>query len=153
VLADGADPAVGTPTPELRGAGFDGKPIAVTHDGRPKLLVFVAHWCPHCQREVPLLVQHLRDRPLPAGVDLVAIATATTPDRPNYPPSAWLDREGWKAPVLADSSQGNASAAFGLPGFPYFVAVDARGNVAARTSGEISVDQFEQLVRVARGSS
>jgi hypothetical protein len=39
-----ADPAVGASMPELRGTGFDGAEIAVVADGRPKVLLFMAHW-------------------------------------------------------------------------------------------------------------
>src|SRR6185503_4701316 len=81
---DGTDAAVGRPAPELRGASFDGTPVAVTRDGRAKLVLFVAHWCPHCQREVPVVISHLRTAPLPKDVDLVAVATSTSADRPNY---------------------------------------------------------------------
>ena len=113
----------------------------------------MAHWCPHCQREVPPLVDHLADDPLPAGIDLVTVATATDPSRPNYPPSAWLESAGWTAPTIADSPEGTAAMALGLPGYPYFVAVDSQGRVVARTSGEITTDQFDQLVRLAAGGS
>ena len=147
----GADAAVGTPAPELRGASFDGTPVAVTRDGRAKLLLFAAHWCPHCQHEVPRVVEHLRDTPLPEGVDLVLVSTATAKDRPNYPPSRWLDRVGWDAPVLADDANGAAATAYGLSGFPYFVAVDRAGNVVARRSGEIGVAELDRLARTAAG--
>lgn len=142
----GADPAVGTPGPELRGTSFDGTPVTVTRDGRAKVLVFLAHWCPHCRREVPVVVDHLRERPLPAGVDLVAVATGTDRGRPNYPPSRWLEREGWTAPVLVDSADGAAARAYGLTAFPYFVALDARGDVVARASGEITTAEWDRIV-------
>jgi thiol-disulfide isomerase/thioredoxin len=149
--APGADPAVGTPAPELRGASFDGTPVNVTRDGRGKVLLFAAHWCPHCQREVPAVVEHLRDRPLPDGVDLVAVVTSTVSSRPNYPPSSWLRRVGWTAPVLVDDASGAAATAYGLNGFPYFVAVGRDGKVVARASGEIGADGFDRLARLAAG--
>ena len=104
-----------------------------------------------CQREIPLLADHLADDGLPAGLDLVTVATSTDTNRPNYPPSAWLESVGWTAPTLADSPEGAAAVALGLPGYPYFVAVDSQGRVVARTSGEITSDQFDQLVRLATG--
>ncbi len=151
-FGEGTDPAVGKSAPELRGAGFDGKPVTVVHDGRPKLVLFVAHWCPHCQREVPLLVKYLSGHPLPAGIDLVAVATSTSSNSPNYPPSAWLAREHWPAKVMADSSDFAAAQAFGLPAFPYFVALDSHGKVVGRTSGEISTGDFAKLVTKATGT-
>ena len=150
--ASGPDPAVGKEIPEAKGQSFDGTPVDIRSDGRPKLILFVAHWCPHCQREVPLLAKYLKSNPLPKGVDLYTVATATSPQRPNYPPSAWLDKVGWTAPTLADSDDEKAAAAFGLPGFPYFVAVDGSGKVVARTSGEITTDDFADLATKALGN-
>lgn len=40
----GADPAVGMTMPELEGASFDGTPVTITNDGRPKVLLFLTHW-------------------------------------------------------------------------------------------------------------
>jgi thiol-disulfide isomerase/thioredoxin len=150
-LTTGTDPAIGTLIPELHGASFDGTPVDVTRNGQAKLILFVAHWCPHCQREVPLLANYLLSNPLPAGVELVTVATATSPDQPNYPPSTWLANVQWPSPVVADSSDSAAAHAFGLPGYPYFVAVDSTGHVVARTSGEITTDQFMQLAHQALG--
>jgi thiol-disulfide isomerase/thioredoxin len=148
----GADPAVGKEIPEVRGQSFDGSPVDIRNDGRPKLILFVAHWCPHCQREVPLLTDYLKSHPLPKGVDIYTVATATNPQRPNYPPSAWLAKVGWKGPTMADSDDAKAANAFGLNAFPYFVAVDGSGKVVARTTGEITTDDFAGLAAKALGN-
>ena len=146
----GADPAVGQPIPEVTGQAFDGSPVDIGHDGRPKLILFVAHWCPHCQKEVPLLADYMKSNPL-QGVDLYTVSTSVVKERGNFPPSAWLEEEGWAAPTLADSAEGRAAVAFGLSGFPYFVAVDSSGKVVARTSGEIGTDEFAALAAKTRG--
>lgn len=148
--AGGDDPAVGATAPELNGSRFDGTPLPIAAAGRPKVLLFLAHWCPHCQREVPLLAGWVADNGLPDDVDLYAIATSTTPDRPNYPPSAWLGRERFTVPTLADDAGSSAAQAFGLSGFPYFVAVDADNHVIARASGELTIAQWEALLDQAR---
>ena len=46
---------------------------------------------------------------------------------------------------MADSASGTAANAYGLPAFPYFVALDSSGKVVGRTSGEITTDQFAKL--------
>jgi len=142
----------GKEIPEAKGQSFDGTPVDIRSDGRPKLILFVAHWCPHCQREVPLLAKYLKSNPLPKGVDLYTVSTSVVKERGNYPPSAWLDKQGWTAPTLADSDDEKTAAAFGLPGFPYFVAVDGSGKVVARTSGEITTDDFADLATKALGN-
>ena len=148
----GADAAEGAAIPEVKGQSFDGSPVAIRNDGRAKLIVFVAHWCPHCQKEVPLLVDYLKKNPLPSGVDLYTVSTGVSAKAPNYPPSAWLKKEGWKAKTLADSAEQGAADAFGLSSFPYFVAVDGSGKVAVRTSGEISTRVFADLAERALGN-
>lgn len=149
---DGADAAVGKTIPEVKGQSFDGSPVEIRNDGRAKLVVFVAHWCPHCQKEIPLLADWLNSNSLPSGVDLYTVSTSVTSERPNYPPSAWLEKEGWTAKTLADSEDQQAADAFGLSAFPYFIAVDASGKVVARTSGEISTDQFAALAQSTLGN-
>jgi cytochrome c biogenesis protein CcmG/thiol:disulfide interchange protein DsbE len=149
---DGPDPAVGKTIPEVKGQSFDGSPVEIRNDGRAKLILFVAHWCPHCQREIPLLADYLKSNALPSGVDLYTVSTKVSPQSPNYPPSAWLEKEGWTAKTLADSNDEDTATAFGLPGYPYFVAVDGSGKVVARTSGEITTAQFAGLAQQALGN-
>jgi cytochrome c biogenesis protein CcmG/thiol:disulfide interchange protein DsbE len=143
----GADSAVGQTIPEVKGQSFDGSAVEIGKDGRSKLIVFVAHWCPHCQKEIPLLADWLKSNTLPGGVDLYTVSTGVTSKRPNYPPSTWLKKEGWTAKTLADSEDQQAADAFGLSAFPYFVAVDGSGKVVARTSGEITTGQFAELAQ------
>lgn len=145
----GADPAAGKEIPDLEGLTFDGEPVSITKDGKPKLVLFVAHWCPHCQKEIPLLADWLKSNALPGGVDLYTVSTGVTDKRPNYPPSKWLKKEGWTSKTLADSAEQQAADAFGLSAFPYFVAVDGSGKVVARTSGEITTGQFAELAQSA----
>jgi thiol-disulfide isomerase/thioredoxin len=139
------DPAVGMTTPILHGANFDGTPVTIGGDGKVTLMVFVAHWCPHCQRELPVLASWLEDGKLPPSVSLSVVSTAASRDRPNWPPSAWLREAGLNVPVLADDEQSSAATAYGLSAFPFFVAVDADGKVVARQSGELTPAQLDQL--------
>ena len=139
------DAAVGLPIPEVDGRSFDGTPVRITADGRPKLIVFLAHWCPHCQREVPVVQGWLDAKGMPAGVDLLSVATAIDPNRPNYPPDAWLASEHWQVPVIVDADNEIATR-YGLTAFPYWVAVAADGTVAQRLTGELTPDQLDALV-------
>ncbi len=140
------DTAIGLTIPAVTGTNFDGTPVAITNDGKAKVLMFVAHWCPHCQREVPLLAPDLRAHPLPSGVEMVTVSTSVNASAPNYPPSKWLAGVQWPEPVLRDDGKGTAANAFGLQSFPYFVFVDAHNRVVSRTSGEIPLSTFHEAV-------
>ena len=96
-VSTATDTAIGLPAPVVSGKGFTGTEITTDGAGTPTLLVFLAHWCPHCQREVPLLVQWEKDGKTPTGVDVIAVATGTDPANPNFPPSEWLAREEFPA--------------------------------------------------------
>ncbi len=145
----GADEAVGKKVPTATGKDFTGKKVTIGPDDGAKVIMFVAHWCPHCQAEVPRILSQLEDSPLPKDVELVMVSTGVKPEAENYPPQTWLEGEGWKGTVLADSEETAAATAYGLTSFPYFVAVKADGTVAARMSGEITSDQFDALVTAA----
>lgn len=147
--APAIDPAIGTKAPTLNGLGFDRSAVSVTPGERPTIVMFVAHWCPHCQREVPQVVKWLASG-VANGVDMRAVATSTDAKLPNYPPSSWLAAEGFDVPTLADSPTSAAASAYGLDSFPYFVALDAKGNVTKRMAGELTEAQFTDLVSAAK---
>ena len=147
-VSTATDAAIGLPAPVVSGKGFTGTEITTDGAGTPTLLVFLAHWCPHCQREVPLLVEWEKNGKTPTGVDVIAVATGTDPANPNYPPSEWLAREEVPAlwPVIADSADKKAANAFGLSGYPFFVLVDAQGKVFMRLSGEVPMDELTAMI-------
>jgi len=149
----GVDPAVGTVAPALAGAGFDGSPVNVTpgQDG-PYMLVFLAHWCPHCNAEVPRLIEWKASGSVPADLKVIGVSTGVASDRPNYPPSRWVVDKGWPWPVMADSVEMDAAAAYGLSGYPFFTIIGADGNVKVRVSGEVGVDALDAIVAEALAS-
>ena len=152
--ASATDASIGMTAPIVSGKGFTGTEITTDGGGTPTLLVFLAHWCQFCQREVPLLVQWEKDGQTPTGIDVIAVATGTDPANPNFPPSEWLAREEFPAlwPVIADSADKKAADAFGLSGYPYFVLVDAQGKVFKRLSGEIPMDELTAIINQMIGA-
>ena len=142
------DPAMETLAPAFAATTFDGVEVSVLPgDGTAKVIGFFAHWCPHCQRELPRIADWLAANQLPAGVEVIAVSTAADSGRPNYPPSAWFEEEQWPAVAVRDSESNEIGEAYGLRGFPYIVAVDADGRVVARVSGELTDAAWEFLLR------
>ncbi|HVM41018.1 MAG TPA: TlpA disulfide reductase family protein, partial [Acidimicrobiia bacterium] len=103
----------------------------------PSVVIFLAHWCPHCQEEVTEIVEFLEDGPFPAGVEVVSVSTLVDSGRDNYPPEAWLEAEGWPFPTLRDDADSTVAATYGLSGTPFSVFLDAEGRVVQRVSGVI----------------
>lgn len=145
-----SDGAVGSEIPVVSGTDFAGDPVVIEPDGRPKMLLFLAHWCSHCRAEVPLVQQWVNDGGLPSGIDLVAIATSIDSGRDNFPPDRWLENENWTNPVLADTTN-EVGRSFGLSGFPYWVFVDGDGRVLGRLGGGLPVDQLNVITEALSG--
>ncbi len=142
-----SDPAVGMVAPEIEGVDFDGNAVSVSHDGNPKAVVFLAHWCPHCQDEVPRVQGWLDSGGGVDGVDIVAVSTFATSGRDNWPPSRWLESENWTTPTIADDSDSNAMVAYGGTAVPYWVFLNGDGTVAGRISGGLEIGTLEQALR------
>lgn len=140
-FASGVDPAVGTLAPTIVGEDLAGETLTIQPGGTPKIVLFLAHWCPHCQVEVPRLTNWVEANGMPMGVDLIGVATSSTPSQGNYPPSVWLEREGFPFPVLYDDEEGTAAVAYGLSAFPYWVILDSNGQVVQRFTGELPDDE------------
>jgi cytochrome c biogenesis protein CcmG, thiol:disulfide interchange protein DsbE len=143
------DDAVGDTIPTLTGQSFDGSQMTIGPTGAPQVVMFLAHWCPHCQAQVPLIVDLAKQGTF-EGLGVSTVATGTNANYPNYPPSAWLESEDWPFPVMADSAQSTAAQAYGLPSYPFFVFVDADGKVAGRATGELSPDDLTEILDALR---
>lgn len=144
-----ADPAIGQPAPQLTGVGFDGAEVGIENDGTAKAIVFLAHWCSHCQAEVPRVQSWLDSGGGVAGVELYSVSTSMNSAQPNFPPSEWLDGVGWTPPLIRDDKDSSALVAFGAGGFPYWVFVDANGNVVRRSSGELDIPTLQAYMTEA----
>ena len=146
------DPALGLTAPILIGQDFDGNTVRVdpAADG-PTLAVFLAHWCPHCNREVPR-INELRDAGrFPSDLDIVGISTGINPGRPNWPPSKWFKDMDWTYPVIADGVDMDKGTfigadAYGVDAFPFMVLIDGDGKVVGRWSGEREPDEVIKLI-------
>lgn len=142
------DPAVGAPAPDFRAqSSRTGQVVDVDLDaGTAHVIGFFAHWCPHCQAELPEVAAWLRANGTPAGVEVYAVSTSVDSGAPNYPPSSWFEREEWPNEILVDRESGTLASSFGLTGFPYWVVIDGQGRVAERLSGEMAPAELEAFM-------
>lgn len=140
------DPAIGTKAPVITATSLANGAEVTLGEGKARVIGFFAHWCPHCQDELPELTSWLAANDLPPNTEFVAVSTAVDEGRGNYPPSAWFTAEGFTSPVLVDDAQGSLLGGFGFGGFPAFVAIDTTGTVVARAGGNIGIEGFEDLL-------
>ena len=148
----GQDVAFGWDAPLISGSDWKGNPVTIDpSDGRPKLIVFLAHWCPHCQEEVPEVQAWLNETGGSSAVDLYGVATSINRSRPNWPPGDWLEREGWTSPTIMDKNN-RASIAYGLSAFPYWVALNSEGKVVFRIARGIGIEGLLSLQQLSTQS-
>ena len=147
------DAAIGAQLPTISAESLDGEAVTIGADGIGRVIGLFAHWCPHCQAELPQVTDWLEGETVPDGVEVVAISTGVDPSGANYPPSEWFDRVGWPADVLMDSSTSAIASSLGLPGYPFWVVVDRDGTVVARASGALTRPGFATLLQLAAAGS
>jgi thiol-disulfide isomerase/thioredoxin len=150
--AAAADPVVGLTAPSAVGADWEDNEVKIEADGRAKIVVFLAHWCPHCQAEVPVVQTWLDEGNLPDDVDMYSVVTSTDRLRPNWPPQDWLEEEGWTVPALMDNEIGTVAVNYGMSGTPFYVVLDGDNNVIRRASGEIGTAGLNVLVAEAQAA-
>jgi thiol-disulfide isomerase/thioredoxin len=107
------------------------------------LVVFLAHWCPHCNAEIPRLIEWKDSGAMPADLGVVGVSTGARDDAPNWPPSQWVVDKAWPWPVMADNEDQNAAVAFGVSGYPGLILLNGDGKVLARRSGEAGIDELK----------
>ena len=140
------DPALGQEAPSFDATTFEGTTVQVRPGGGTGYVIgFFAHWCPHCQAELPRLVEWIARAGLPDGVEVVAVSTGVRLERGN-PPTAWFADEGWLETVVRDDDASTVGQAYGLRSFPYFVVVGTDGRVRGRISGGLAPQQWEWLL-------
>lgn len=134
------DPAVGDTIPTVKGENFAGDATEISPDsGQAQMIVFLAHWCPHCNAEAPRLVAYLKDHggAPPENVSLTIVPTGSNAQAANWPPSQWVVEMGLSSlNTLVDDKEQTAAAAFGLSSYPFIVMVDKDGKVLERVAGE-----------------
>lgn len=144
------DPADGSAAPTLTGSSFTGADttsVAPT-DGQPTILIFLAHWCPFCQQEVPRLTPWIDSNLDQAHI--LAVSTAEDPAAGNWPASQWLADEQWAADTLVDDRGNSAARSYGITAFPSTVILNSDHTVHQRVTGSISPAQLDQALTDTR---
>jgi cytochrome c biogenesis protein CcmG/thiol:disulfide interchange protein DsbE len=113
-------------------------------DGKARVWMVWAHWCPYCQAELPELEEWYPENAARfPNVELVTVTSAidNTRDNPLLP---YLDAEQFPFPVIVDES-GSTSQLFGTTAFPFWVVTDVEGTVVLRVAGALDIASVDQI--------
>ena len=135
--------AIGEVVPGFSGPGLDGGVVAWSgYAGAPAVLSVWAPWCPHCQVELPILDDVMREFP---AVGFVTVVTAIE-DQPGPTPEEYMRDNDLAFPVAVDDDAGTIARALGIQGFPTLYFVSSDGTVAQVASGEVGAEDLRQIV-------
>lgn len=147
---DGPDPAVGQPSPVITALDYDDRVVTIGAPGSAQVIVFLAHWCPVCDQELPTLRDVVEADGIPDGVELVLVTTGLDPGRPNWPPRTWLRDAGLGDVLTVRDDVGDPlMGAFGLRAYPAWAVIGSDGTLVARRQGLLPAVGVAQLLDLA----
>jgi cytochrome c biogenesis protein CcmG/thiol:disulfide interchange protein DsbE len=146
----GPDAAVGLAAPVITALDYDGQEVTLGASGQAQVLVFLAHWCPVCDQELPTLREVVTADLVPDDVQMVLITTGLDPGRPNWPPRTWLRDAGLGDVLTVRDDVGDPlMRAFGLRAYPAWAVIDADGTLVARRQGLLRAPEVAALLDAA----
>jgi thiol-disulfide isomerase/thioredoxin len=145
-------PAQRQPAPALSGTDMiTGQQVNLADmKGKPTMVVAWAHWCPHCQKELPQIQQVSQDTK-----DKYNFITFTTSAQPGQGPEGYqdpqqfIDTVGLTIPVI-DDADGSIAKAWGVQGFPSIWVLDSQGRIAEKASGEQGKQKLLDMLNSAQ---
>lgn len=115
-----------------------------TSDGKNRVWMIWAHWCPYCQQELPSLSEwYTSFAGAYPSTELVTVTTSIDDSRAN-PLIPYLDESSFSFPVLVDEDL-DLAARFGTSAFPFWVVTDGDGTVLFRTAGLLGIETVESI--------
>ncbi|MCE5200078.1 MAG: TlpA disulfide reductase family protein [Armatimonadota bacterium] len=126
--------AVGDKAPNFKLDSLSGSNTVKLSDfsGKPTVVVFWASWCPHCQRELPVLQKVYKD--LKPGANFVGLSV----DQDIKDARSLVKDKGITFPnaYCGTSSGEKVMNTYGISGIPAIYVLDKNGTVKARHLGE-----------------
>ena len=123
-----------------------GGPFTLSSAGaKPTLLEIFATWCPHCQREAPIisrLAAEYKGKANVIGVDGSPLAIDESSPETQNDVVNWADKFGATYPVAFDSNL-DVAHKYLQGGFPTVVLIGGDGKVASIRSGEMPPTDIE----------
>jgi thiol-disulfide isomerase/thioredoxin len=118
-----------------------------SYKGTPTVLALWAPWCPHCQKELPILDGVVRQFP---SVKLLTIVTAVGL-HPGPTTDGYLRSHNLQLATALDDEIGTLGMALGLQAFPLVYYVDAENVVRQEVVGEATPEQVRTSIEALLG--
>jgi len=136
---------IGSQAPNFNATTVDGSDVSLGDTGGKDatMLVFFATWCPHCNKEAPI-ISELADSHQDLRVIMVGIDGQDNPDKVQ----AFVEKYGIEAPAVYDPSLGSP---YKVWGYPTVYVLDKDQTVVAANAGETPQDVLEGWVEEAQG--
>lgn len=113
-------------------------------DGTARAWLIWAHWCPHCQRELPPLSDwYAENADQYPNVELISVSSSIDPTRGN-PLEPYLEELQLPFPVIVDPDLRLAEQ-FGLSAYPFWVFTAGDGTTLLRIAGFLEIDQVADI--------
>lgn len=139
--------SVGSQAPDFSTDTVDGGKVSLRDSGdyRATMLVFFASWCPHCNKEAPIISdlkgQHPDLRVIMIGID----------DQDNSEKvKEFVNKYNIDGPAAYDPSVGSTYQA---SGYPTIYLIDSNEQITAANTGEVPKNVLESWIEEALGSS
>jgi thiol-disulfide isomerase/thioredoxin len=135
---------VGEKAPSFTAKTVNGGSVSVGDGGAPAtMLVFFASWCPHCNREAPI-INEIEDQYDDLQLVMVGI-DSTQGDNPEKV-REFVERYHIESPTVYDPSLGPE---YRVTGYPTVYVLDRNNKVVGATAGEAPKEAYEGWIEKA----
>lgn len=138
---------VGSQAPDFSTQTVDGGNVSLGDSGdyQATMLVFFASWCPHCNREAPI-ISDLKNEHDNLRVVMIGIDGQDNSEKVQE----FVNKYGINGPAAYDPSVGSIYQA---SSYPTIYVIDGSGKITAANAGETPKNVLEGWIEDALGSS
>ena len=128
---------IGDKAPDFTAETANGQKVSLADKGgKPAtMLVFFATWCPHCQKEAPI-ISDLEGQYKDLRVVMVGIDGQDNPQKVQQ----FADEYGISSPAVYKPEVGTS---YGVSGYPTVYVLDGKDQVVGATAGEVPREVLE----------
>lgn len=132
---------VGEKAPGFTAETVGGGSVSVEGDARATMLVFFATWCPHCQKEAPVMSE-LESQYDGLRMVMVGIDGEDDPEKVQR----FVEEYDIESPAVYEPGLGSE---YGISGYPTTYVLDGDNRVVGAHSGEAPRDVYEGWIEEA----